>query len=437
MSTYTPIASVTLGSTSSVITFSNLPQNYTDLVISAYVKRDTGSELDMLVRFNGDTGSNYSRTYIYGDGTTVGTGRETNQTGAKIVYANSTNWSTPQIHIMNYSNTNTFKTILQRQTLPLIVAAENIALWRNTSAINSVTITTNGNDNFAIGTIFQVYGVQSGGPKAQGGNIVTTDGSYWYHAYTTSGTFVPNTGVSCDVLVVAGGGGGGMQQAGGGGAGGVVGFSSQSLSSGTSYAVTVGAGGNGATQNYTTGINGSNSQFASLTAAVGGGGGGSRFAIDETSSGTGANGGSGGGGGYLGTGGTGTSGQGNAGGTGDGNGGGGGGAGGAGNPGGVIKAGGVGTNSVTNWGALSSVLTATSLGVSGYIAGGGGGGGWTTTGGTGGSGGGGNGGYTGQPTAGTKNTGSGGGGGYYDGTSITNYYGAAGGSGVVIVRYAV
>ena len=59
MSTYTPIATQTLGSAAASVTFSSIPQGYTDLVLVDNVKSASGagdSELD--VRFNGDSGSN-------------------------------------------------------------------------------------------------------------------------------------------------------------------------------------------------------------------------------------------------------------------------------------------------------------------------------------------------------------------------------------------
>jgi hypothetical protein len=99
---------------------------------------------------------------------------------------------------------------------------------------------------------FYLYGVSKLGttpaivPYATGGDTIMTDGTYWYHAFTSSGTFTPTKGLSCDVLVVAGGGAGGAELiGGGGGAGGRYCISAQSLASGTGYTVTVGAGGAG------------------------------------------------------------------------------------------------------------------------------------------------------------------------------------------------
>jgi hypothetical protein len=211
-----------------------------------------------------------------------------------------------------------------------------------------------------------------------------------------------------DYLIVAGGGGGSGVGSGGGGAGGFL-SNSTTVTVGTAYSITIGAGGAGSVSDVMS--NGANSSAFSMV-SIGGGAGGAN-------GGAGASGGSGGGGGsfFGGAGGAGTAGQGNAGGAGNGgnNNFGGGGGGGAGQAGvnGTSNGGGNGGN------GLQSAIT----GVNTYYAGGGGGandvGLTPSTGGLGG----------GAPQGGSQNavanTGGGGAG-----------YAGSGGSGVVIVRYA-
>ena len=445
MSTYEPIASQTLGSAAASVTFSSIPQGYTDLVLVTQISVSSGNANVRLI-FNADSGANYSDTVLSGNGTAASSIRDTSASVLpldNVGYASANFNNNKIISIMNYSNATTYKTVLIRSNNAATGTDAGVGLWRSTSAITSIEISPAAS-TFASGSTFSIYGIQVGdkAQKAQGGNIVTTDGTYVYHAFTSSGSFIPSQGLSADVLVIAGGGGGGSLYGGGGGAGGVIGFASQSLTS-KSYTVTVGAGGAGVPADFS-GITGSNSQFASLTAANGGGYG--------AYLGTGGNGGSGGGGAGVSAQNGGTGSQGSNGGNGsdagggNASGGGGGGATGAGANGttsGTIKGGngGTGTNSVTNWGSLSAVLSSINLGVSGYLAGGGGGGTGTGSGAissTGGSGGGGNGGNNGSspavPTAGTVNTGSGGGGG---GRTSPQNIGAAGGSGIVIIRYAI
>jgi hypothetical protein len=246
----------------------------------------------------------------------------------------------------------------------------------------------------------------------------------------------PNYNV--EYLVIAGGGGGGGARGGGGGAGGYRTDTGISVSVGTNYTVTVGAGGT-AGPGSVQGTSGGNSVFSSIT-SIGGGAGGTGFA---SSNNNGLSGGSGGGGAALsaptgGTGGSATPGQGFAGASsltgGEGYSGGGGGGSSS-----VGTTGSVGNAPAGNGGAgTASSITGTSV----TYAGGGGGGNYSAApsparvGGTGGSGGGGNGGAWGDgpgvqvsATAGTTNRGSGGGGGG------NTQGGAAGGSGIVIIRY--
>jgi hypothetical protein len=209
---------------------------------------------------------------------------------------------------------------------------------------------------------------------------------------------------SVDYLVIAGGGGGcGAAQRGGGGGAGGYREATTTLSIGTAYTVTIGAGG-AATSN------GSDSVFGSITSTGGGRGANSTL--------TGGAGGSGGGGGNAGGGGgAGTSGQGFNGGASEGFSGTGGGGG----------ANGVGANGLSGGGSGGSGKTSSINGTSTTRGGGGGGGNSSGNGGAGGGGSGAAG--SGSPTSGTVNTG-GGGGGNWDGSGT-----ASGGSGIVIIRY--
>lgn len=452
MSTYTPIASVTLSSAQDSVTFSGIPQTYTDLVLVVSTLTNNTSADDIYLRFNSDTGTNYSQTGLRGNGSAASSSRTTGQaqifTTLTASAGSTTDPRTTIIQIMNYSNSTTNKTCLIRENIAGSQVAANVGLWRNTAAITTVLVSTGTGFDFASGSTFNLYGVANASitnvAKATGGDSVYTDGTYWYHIFRSSGTFTPTQALTADYLVVAGGGGGGYVGAdeggaGGGGAGGLrctvtaTGGggslpSAVSLTNGTAYTVTVGAGGAGSSANTSKGTQGSTSSITgtgltSITTTGGGGGG-------SWNSASGDNGGSGGGetGARSGAGGTGTTNEGYAGATTTGNGGGGGGG-----------AGAVGSNSGTNAGGNGGAGVATSItGSSVTYAGGGAGGGYVSpnAGGTGGSGGGGNGGSgSGQAgTAGTANLGAGGGGGGSSGGVAGA--GGAGGSGIVIVRYA-
>jgi hypothetical protein len=445
MSTYTPIASTVLTSNTSSITF-NVPNNYTDLVL--IMRGEATAFVGNEMRFNNDSGSNYSVTRIYSTSSSTATDRFTNATTMYLGDINTNHQTVATVQINNYANPNVNKTVLTKSAYTSYMM-EISGLWRNIAPITTITLfPTSG--SYTTGSTFNLYGIQEGGGYALGGDIVRTDGTYWYHAFLSSGAFVPNQALTVDYLVVAGGGAGGNSDTndvtGGGGAGGYrtsLGGSTLSLSAQT-YAVTVGAGGAmaGTGQN---GGNGTNSTFSTISASGGGGGGGSP-AISGTQ--PGSNGGSGGGGGDTLSGNQ-VGGSGNAGGYSPVEGyaggncaassaGGGGGAGGVGQIGSGASSyiGGTGGIGATN--AILNALSIGQLSSGNYYVAGGGGGGAETTGGTGGIGGGGTGGQNAggvgrKGVTGTANTGGGGGGSRATGSGGPN----TGGSGIVIVRYAV
>ena len=429
--TYVALKTETVATATNSVTF-NLSgiSGYTDLVLVADYTNSAASNI--LGRFNGDTGSNYSWTYLDGNGTIATSGRGSNQTIMNFGYSfGASNRNNAIIQFMNYANTTTNKTVINRQNQPAGYVSATVNMWRNTAAVTSITISCD-SGNFAVGSTFNLYGIANadqGAAKATGG-MITEDANYWYHTFGASGAFIPKQSLTCDVLVVAGGGGGGSSAAGGGGAGGLLYYPSQSLTA-ISYNVAVGAGGTSAIN--TRGGNGVNSTFGSLTSATGGGGG----AGNQTSQNPGSNGGSGGGAAIFASnnspGSASPSGQGNNGGastsTPSGCGGGGGGAGAAGGTG----SGGDGVSTYSSWGLVTS--TGENINGTVWYAGGGGGSRQNSSANAAPAG-------RGGGTAGAitltnasnspANTGGGAGGGWDQNSAL----GGKGGSGVVIVRYA-
>ena len=159
--TYEPIATTTLGSTQASYTFSSIPSTYTDLVIVCgnllYV---TGDD-DAFVRFNGDTGTNYSWTQLNGSGTAATSNRGTSTTGIRSINGMDVtpNTSTTIINIQNYSNSTTYKTTISRHSTRF--AGAFVGLWRNTAAITSVTIINLGAGGFGSGSTFTLYGIKA------------------------------------------------------------------------------------------------------------------------------------------------------------------------------------------------------------------------------------------------------------------------------------
>jgi hypothetical protein len=162
--TYEPIATTTLGSNASSTTFSSISGSYTDLVIVSIPAQDVAANGDLCYRFNSDTGNNYSWTYLTGDGSAAASSRASNQNLLRLeyyAYPDTTVGKTVQIaHIMNYSNTTTYKTAITRSNSAPTGVDAAVGLWRSTSAITSVTVLMN-TGNFITGSTFTLYGIKA------------------------------------------------------------------------------------------------------------------------------------------------------------------------------------------------------------------------------------------------------------------------------------
>ena len=156
--TYTPIATTTLGSAQASYTFNSVPTTYTDLVL---VSTFNGSGFSWSTRVgNGsaDSGANYSITRIYGTGS--GTAVTNNYTNETYFTENITGASATHsiINFNNYSNTTTYKTALHRFNNAAAIVFAIVGTWRNTTAINTVQIVAN-SGSLPAGSTFTLYGI--------------------------------------------------------------------------------------------------------------------------------------------------------------------------------------------------------------------------------------------------------------------------------------
>lgn len=160
--TYEKIATTTLGSTANGVTFSSISGTYNDLVL---VFNGAGnSDINVDLRFNSDTGSNYSNTAMGGQTSGALSTRNSNQTAMRMNYQGylrNAFTSLAIINIMNYSNTTTYKTVLNRYNNGNTGVDGNVGLWRSTSAITAVEIKVTDGNTFSVGSIFTLYGIKA------------------------------------------------------------------------------------------------------------------------------------------------------------------------------------------------------------------------------------------------------------------------------------
>lgn len=156
--TFDPLSTTTLSSNAVGVTFSSIPQTYTDLFLVAS-GRSTSNQL-VYCQFNGDTGGNYSTTTL-GDIGGANSGRQVNAGGVFIGAFDQNNTSSSVFQIMAYRNSSINKTVLTYVQYGLQSVQRHISLWRNTAAITSVYIYIAGGSNFVSGTTFSLYGIRA------------------------------------------------------------------------------------------------------------------------------------------------------------------------------------------------------------------------------------------------------------------------------------
>ena len=160
-STYDKIASTTLVTGQSSVTLSSIPATYTDLV---YVFNGAGStDINIYMQFNGDTATNYSSTYIGGNGTTVVSARATSAAHILInaqSYMQTGFTTNALININNYSNATTYKTSINRFNNGSNGTDAVVGLWRNTNAITSILLKPH-TGTFSTGSTFTLYGIKA------------------------------------------------------------------------------------------------------------------------------------------------------------------------------------------------------------------------------------------------------------------------------------
>lgn len=164
-SSFESIATTTLGSANSTITFSSIPSTYTHLQIRALSLSASGTP-ELAIQFNNDTGTSYSQHALYGNGASAGAYGAATQPfmitwqGAG---GSTTNPGANIIDILDYANTNKHKTMRSltgRDNNGSGTVSLNSGGWLSTSAISTIVIKTQTGVNFAQYSSFALYGIK-------------------------------------------------------------------------------------------------------------------------------------------------------------------------------------------------------------------------------------------------------------------------------------
>jgi hypothetical protein len=153
---YIALATTTLGSAASSVTFSSIPATYKDLVVVINA-RSNSVVATIGLRFNSDSGNNYTYVSMTGNGSSASSSTNT-QNAALIGYTLSSSPWLCSAQVMDYSATNKHKTVLSRDDNAGEKSAAVANRWANTNAINSVGVIA-ATSSFATGTTISLYGV--------------------------------------------------------------------------------------------------------------------------------------------------------------------------------------------------------------------------------------------------------------------------------------
>ena len=168
---YESIATTTVGAGgSATITFSSIPSTYKHLQIRLLAKAAptaSSGAYDLRLAFNSDTtGTNYNEHYLFGNGSTVGAGVNTNNRiiGTSTGSASTSVFAANVYDILDYQNTNKFKTIRCLSGWDANGSGEMKLLsqvWMSTSAVSSISIDFNGGSpSFGQYTQAALYGIK-------------------------------------------------------------------------------------------------------------------------------------------------------------------------------------------------------------------------------------------------------------------------------------
>lgn len=156
-STMTPIATNTLATATASISFSNIPQIYTDLVL--VVRGGTTASAASKVNLNNVTSGIYANTRFWGDGTSAASDRA-NNSGEMYTGGGWFSEGMFVVNILNYNNTTTHKPMLSRYSNPSNYTFFNYTTWMSTAAVTSIQVGLN-TSTYVSGSTFTLYGIKA------------------------------------------------------------------------------------------------------------------------------------------------------------------------------------------------------------------------------------------------------------------------------------
>lgn len=150
--TYVLLNQITLAAASSSVTFSNIPQNYGDLVLVVN-GAGTSAQGNNYLYFNGDTtAGNYSYVRLINGGSAAASNPSISDVSTSFV-------NLVTVDIFDYSASDKHKTRLSISSNPTSTILAYASRWANTAPVTSMTFAALNSGNWATNTSFYLYGV--------------------------------------------------------------------------------------------------------------------------------------------------------------------------------------------------------------------------------------------------------------------------------------
>jgi hypothetical protein len=154
-----------ISSTTASLTFSSLStyaSTYQHLQIRAVAKTDRGGATNdnIIMRFNGDSATNYSCHNVRGSSGSVTSGANANETKiiCRAVGGNDGNFGAVVIDILDAFETTKYKTTRSLGGYATDIVELGSGSWRNTAALSSILLDQDVGSNFLTGSRFSLYG---------------------------------------------------------------------------------------------------------------------------------------------------------------------------------------------------------------------------------------------------------------------------------------
>jgi hypothetical protein len=160
--TYEAIATQTLSSSQTTVTFSSISQEYTDIIAVLNLTSVGDNMLGRVGNGSIDTGNNYSSTRVGGNGSSASSSRSSST--SYLIFDGSAYLNTARatyvIQYMNYTNNTTKKTILARGNNSSVGVDAVVLTWSSTSPINTISFNSSSNQ-YLTGSTFTLYGIKA------------------------------------------------------------------------------------------------------------------------------------------------------------------------------------------------------------------------------------------------------------------------------------